>query len=87
MKLKDKKIQILTHTNDTNDNGFPVTAWRPIDEGMLWAYYRQLSGREFYASAMLNNTEDVVFTINWRNDLDTNCIVKFRGVYYYTPRT
>lgn len=90
MKLKDKKIQILEmHGGDgeTNDNGFPIPKyWEPIHEGMLWAYYRQLSGKEFFASATLNQTEEICFTVNWRADLSTYMIIYFRGKFYEITR-
>ena len=50
MKLKDKKIRIIAFTSTTNEHGFNTEEWRPIHSGRLWAYYRQLSGSEFYAS-------------------------------------
>ena len=61
MKLKDKKIRIIAFTSTTNEHGFSTEEWRPIHSGKLWAYYRQLSGSEFYASAMVNAAEEVVF--------------------------
>lgn len=59
MKLKDKKIRIIAFTSTTNEHGFNTEEWRPIHSGRLWAYYRQLSGSEFYASAMVNAAEEV----------------------------
>lgn len=86
MKLKDKKIEIWSFTEDVNDNGFPVTIWETIHAGTLWAYYRHLSGKEFYASAMVNSTEEVCFTLNWRNDIATSMLIKYNGKYYDITR-
>lgn len=86
MKLKDKKIRILTYDTYVNDNGFSVEEWRPIHNGKLWAYYRQLSGREFFAAATVNATEDVVFTVNYRDDIDTDMLVEYAGKYYQITR-
>jgi len=47
MKLKDKKIEILSVTNTKDPDGFPVETLTPIAPP-LWAYFRQLSGREVY---------------------------------------
>ena len=69
MKLKDKKIRILAYESYTNGNGFPVEKWNVIHEGKLWAYYRQLSGKEFFAAATVNAEENVLFTVN-RNRYD-----------------
>jgi SPP1 family predicted phage head-tail adaptor len=86
LKLKDKKIQIFDYSYYTDDNGFGIEEWRPIHSGRLWAYYRQLSGKEFFAAATVNQTEDVVFTINWRADLTTDMIIKYNGRYYNITR-
>ena len=74
MKLKDKKIRIIAFTSTTNEHGFSTEEWRPIHSGKLWAYYRQLSGSEFYASAMVNAAEEVVFTVNHRTDVTTEML-------------
>ena len=76
MKLKDKKIRIIAFTSTTNEHGFNTEEWRPIHSGRLWAYYRQLSGSEFYASAMVNAAEEVVFTVNHRTDVTTETTTK-----------
>ena len=76
MKLKDKKIRILSYESYVNDNGFSVEEWKPIHEGKLWAYYRQLSGKEFFAATTVNATEDVVFTVNHRVDIDTDMLLR-----------
>ena len=79
MKLKDKKIRIIAFTSTTNEHGFSTEEWRPIHSGKLWAYYRQLSGSEFYASAMVNAAEEVVFTVNHRTDVTTEMLVEYEG--------
>lgn len=55
-------------------------------EGKLWAYYRQLSGKEFFAAATVNATEDVLFTVNHRADIDTDMLVEYAGKYYQITR-
>ena len=82
MKLKDKKIRIIAFTSTTNEHGFNTEEWRPIHSGRLWAYYRQLSGSEFYASAMVNAAEEVVFTVNHRTDVTTEMLVEYGGKFY-----
>ncbi|MCX7843248.1 MAG: phage head closure protein [Clostridia bacterium] len=86
MKLKDKKIKIYYHEEGVNENGFPVDQWRLLHEGTLWAYYRQLSGREFFAAATVNQTEEVTFLINWRNDLNTAMLIDYKGKLYDITR-
>lgn len=86
MKLKDKKIRILQYFHGTDDHGFPVDEWRPLHSGRLWAYYRHLSGNEFYASAMVNASEEVVFTINYRTDLTNEMMIEYGGKFYEVIR-
>lgn len=86
MKLKDKKIRIIAFTSTTNEHGFNTEEWRPINSGRLWAYYRQLSGSEFYASAMVNAAEEVVFTVNHRTDVTTEMLVEYGGKFYDIKR-
>lgn len=86
MKLKDKKIRILSYESYVNNNGFGVEEWKPIHKGKLWAYYRQLSGKEFFAAATVNATEDVLFTVNHRVDIDTDMLVEYAGKYYQITR-
>jgi SPP1 family predicted phage head-tail adaptor len=86
MKLKDKKIRIIEYFHSTDDHGFSIDEWRPLHGGRLWAYYRQLSGSEFYASAMVNVAEEVVFTINYRADVTTEMLIEFSGKFYEITR-
>ena len=86
MKLKDKKIRIIAFTSTTDEHGFSTEEWRPIHSGKLWAYYRQLSGSEFYASAMVNAAEEVVFTVNHRTDVTTEMLVEYGGKFYDIKR-
>jgi SPP1 family predicted phage head-tail adaptor len=85
MKLKDKKIRVL-HDVSGNTGGWGEHDWRSIHDGWLWAYYRYLSGNEHYASATINETEEVVFYINWRNNVDTDMIIEYNGKFYDITR-
>ena len=67
MKLKDKKIEILAVTNTINENGYAVESLQPI--GLpVWAYYRQLSGKEYYSANAEQVQEECLFQINYRVD-------------------
>lgn len=94
MKLKDKKIEILAPHTVRNNEGFATTTLEPID-APLWAYFRQLSGKEVFAAATTNYKEEVLFTIykeevlftiNYRTDITTACVVRYRGVLYDITR-
>jgi SPP1 family predicted phage head-tail adaptor len=85
MKLKDKKIEILLPTYTKDGAGFSVEHLNPIAPP-VWAYYRQLSGKEIYAVASTHAVEEVLFIINWRADITTRHVVRFRGVLYDITR-
>lgn len=86
MKLKDKKIRFIAETRTVNDHGFASYVWQPVHSGRLWAYYRQLSGSEFFASATVNETEEVLFVVNYRTGITTDMLVEYKGQYYKITR-
>ena len=85
MKLKDKKIEILAVTTAKDPAGFSVETLTPIAPP-LWAYFRQLSGKEVFAAQTVHTTEEVLFIIGWRDDVTTRHIIRFRGVEYDITR-
>jgi SPP1 family predicted phage head-tail adaptor len=85
MKLKDKKIEILSVTIVKDAEGFSSELLTPIAPP-LWAYFRQLSGAEIHANDATFSAEDVQFVINWRDDITTRHVVRFRGVLYDITR-
>ena len=85
MKLKDKKIELLRPTFQKDAEGFGAETLVPIAPS-LWAYFRQLSGKEIFANATTVLTEQVLFVVNWREGLDTQLVVRFRGVMYDVTR-
>lgn len=85
MKLKDKKIEILTPVTVRDNEGFSTTTLQPV--GLpVWAYFRQLSGKEVFAAATTNYKEEVLFQVNYRTDLTTAHVVRYRGVLYDITR-
>jgi len=86
VKLKDKKIEILLPTSERDSSGFGLETLTPIAPP-LWAYFRQLSGREIHTNATTIATEEVLFTINWRQDVTANHLVRFKGALYNITRT
>ena len=85
MKLKDKIIQILAATYETTPEGFQTESLMP-NAPPLWAYFRQLSGKEVYAAASIRAVEDVQFVINWRDDITTRHMVRYKDVDYDITR-
>jgi SPP1 family predicted phage head-tail adaptor len=85
MKLKDKKIEVLAATHTKDPEGFPIETLTPIAPPM-WAYFRQLSGKEIYAAMSVQATEEVQFVINWRDDITTAHVIRYKGVDYDITR-
>ena len=81
MKLKDKKIEILQPSTSRDADGFGVETLTPIAPP-LWAYFRQLSGKEIYVNATTVTTEQVLFTVNFRPDITTRHVIRYKGVLY-----
>ena len=85
MKLKDKKIEILAVTHTQDPEGYSIETLTPISPPM-WAYFRQLSGKEVYAAMSVQATEEVQFVINWRDDITTANVIRYNGVDYDITR-
>lgn len=84
-RLRDKKITILKRVRGYDDYGEPIDETVPIAEN-IWAYYRQVSGSEFFSALTANTKVDAIFNIAYRKDIDTTCKVKFRGEIYEITR-
>ncbi len=84
--LKDKKI-ILYRKHTVKDSAGFSTTYTPIHAGRIWAYVRQLSASEYYASQALQQKEEMFFTVNWRNDITAaDYFVEYKGVFYDITR-
>jgi len=85
--LKDKKITIYRKSRIKDSAGFGTTTYKAIHAGRLWAYVRQLSAGEVYAAKTVQQKEEMLFTINWRNDINAaDCAIEYRGVIYDITR-
>lgn len=85
MKLKDKKIELLQQVTTRDNEGFAQTTLQSVG-APVWAYFRQLSGKEVFAAATTNYKEEVLFTINYRKDITTAHVVRYKGVLYDITR-
>ena len=86
MYLKDKKIILYRVEHSKDKEGFSTAKYKPIHAGRLWAYVRQLSASEFYAAQAVHNSEEMLFVVNWRGDLTTDCFISYRDVFYNVTR-
>lgn len=85
MKLKDKKVNIYRERYVPNGNGYTTKVTEPVALN-VWAYFRQLSGKEIFAAAAYRYDEELLFTINYRAGLTTACFVEYGGVKYSVTR-
>lgn len=84
--LKDKKIEILGVIETSLPGDMPTISWAPIHEGKLWAYIRQLSAKEYYSAMAAAASEEMLFVINWRDDITSGNMIKYKGRYYDIKR-
>ena len=85
MKLKDKKIELLQQVTTRDNEGFVQTTLQSVG-APVWAYFRQLSGKEVFAAATTNYKEEVLFTINYRKDITAAHVVRYKGVLHDITR-
>lgn len=81
MKLKDKKIEILTVQSVINESGYADETLEPICPP-VWAYFRHLSGREYHAANAEHMQEEVLFTIHWRSDITTAHVIRCNSILW-----
>lgn len=83
MKLKDKKIEILTtkYVSDKYGNRTKET----VVLATVWVYFRQLSGDEIYR-VTTQTEETVMFRINYRDDITTDNVIRYKGTLYNITR-
>lgn len=85
MKLKDKKIEILAGQNVVNENGYAVETLKPICPP-VWAYFRHLSGKEYFAANAEQVKEEVLFQVNYRADITTTHVIRYSGILWDITR-
>lgn len=84
--LKDKKIEIQEYKNVYVPGQGQSSEWVNIHDNKLWAYYRQLSGKEIFAAAQVAHIEEVLFVINWRNDIKPGLKILYKNKEYEIVR-
>ncbi|MBU4440107.1 MAG: phage head closure protein [Firmicutes bacterium] len=85
-RLKDKKIEIYASTVISTPGKAPKYSWAPIHEGKLWAYVRQLSASEHFMAMQVKAKEEMLFVINWRSDISSTNVIKYRDKFYDIKR-
>ena len=84
MKLKDKKIEIqeVRYVSDAIGNRKKVT----VTVATVWAYFRQLSGKEIETGISTKTNETVLFQIGYRADIKTTHVIKYNRLLYDITR-
>lgn len=88
---KNKKITMLKYANMVDKDNIPRKEYIPM-EGLenIWAYYRHLSGKEFFAAHATNSKVEVMFEINWNKKIaETNPVllqVLYNNEKYYVTQ-
>ena len=59
--------------------------WYNVTIATVWAYFRQLSGDEIYR-VTTQATEEVMFRINYRSDITTAHVIKYKDTLYNITR-
>jgi SPP1 family predicted phage head-tail adaptor len=85
-QLKDKKIIIYREETISHPGSMPTLGYAPIHPGSLWAYVRQLSANEVFAAKAVQQTEEMLFIVNWRADITQWCSVFYKGIFYNISR-
>lgn len=87
MMLKDKKISILGIVETENELGETEQSFIPIVGGdNIWAHYRHSSGMEYFQAMQVQARVEAVFTINWRDDLNTAMRILYKNKQYNITR-
>ena len=81
MNRKDKKITIVKDVSGEDEDGFPQNKEIVICKD-IWAYYRHISGKEFYAARSTNTKVEVIFIINYRKDIDETMQIIYKDKKY-----
>lgn len=84
MKLKDKKIEICEYAYSSDKYGNRLKTLVPV--ATVWAYFRQLSGKEIETGISTKTNETVLFQIGYRADIKTTHVIRYKGVLYDITR-
>ena len=84
MKLKDKRIEICEYQYTSDAIGNRVKTLVPL--ATVWAYFRQLSGREIETGISTKTNENVLFQIGHRDGIKTTHVIRYKGTLYNITR-
>ena len=83
LQFGDKKIEILENKVTVDKIGNHVKQLVPV--ATVWAYFRQLSADEIYR-VTTQTEETVLFRINYRDDISTANVIKYKDTLYNITR-
>ena len=86
--LRDKKIVICKKILISATGDKPNFELKPIHEGKLWAYIRQLSMQEvsLFQGKLTSDSETMIFEMNWRDDVTMGDVIQYENRVYGIDR-
>lgn len=86
-RLKDKKISICGQGFEEDEWGNQLPIDGPIPGGEnIWAYVRHASGNEYFAARQVQQKVEMIFEVNWRDDVTTLNTILYQGKSYNITR-
>jgi SPP1 family predicted phage head-tail adaptor len=79
--IKNKKINILHWVDVENELGETDHELQYLVQN-VWAYYRHATTKETQMAIVAQTKVEGIFIINWRSDVDLNCIIEYNGRKY-----
>ncbi len=87
MHVKTKKITILELTTTYDKLNRPVETLIPLPGAQnIWTYFRSASSNEINSSVFTDSKFEVVFEINWRENVSTGMVILYNGIKYVINR-
>ncbi len=77
-----KDLTVYNAVQQIRSNG---RAKQTVTIATVWAYFRQLSGDEIYR-VTTQAAEEVMFRINYRSDITTSHVIKYKDTLYNITR-
>jgi SPP1 family predicted phage head-tail adaptor len=74
------RITLQSLVLTTNDNGFEIESWQEFKT--VWSKVSNLSGREYYRAASIQEEQTVKFTIRYLKGLTANMRILFEDRQY-----
>ena len=85
MNIAAMRVRITFQKNAVTVDKYGNHKKETVTIATVWAYFRQLSGDEIYR-VTTQATEEVMFRINYRSDITTAHVIKYKDTLYNITR-